>query len=278
MLEQFQLIGITNKIAEVEGTENAFGYKGLHLDLRLNDVRSGMPEYVPFAPFQFELQIRTIVQDSWSALDHKIKYKKAIPPALKRRINTLAALFELADREFLQVRDATRAEIEKARAEDNAADAAVQDFASADSITDVERGQFAPLNAFRLLTIACHFFPDFEFAPQNVDGFANEIIERAPGISRGKFNFYLRENIALIHRYKDYFLAENLGDRFNAFTEMRHALYAGNSEVFASLLTNTARENFDKWRMAQPGTLRDERKRKASRRPLVRGVAAAPLD
>ena len=48
----------------------------------------------------FELQIRTIIQDSWSVLDHKIKYKKSIPGQLKRRINVLSALFELADREF----------------------------------------------------------------------------------------------------------------------------------------------------------------------------------
>ncbi|MGZ7142680.1 hypothetical protein ACXWOE_09685, partial [Streptococcus pyogenes] len=46
-----------------------------------------------------------------SVLDHKIKYKKSIPGQLKRRINVLAALFELADREFRQIRDATAAEL-----------------------------------------------------------------------------------------------------------------------------------------------------------------------
>ena len=54
---------------------------------------------------------RTIIQDSWSVLDHKIKYKKSIPGSLKRRINVLSALFELADREFRQIRDATAAEL-----------------------------------------------------------------------------------------------------------------------------------------------------------------------
>jgi hypothetical protein len=36
-------------------------------------------------------------------LDHKIKYKKSIPQYLKRRINRLSALFEIADEEFLNI-------------------------------------------------------------------------------------------------------------------------------------------------------------------------------
>ncbi|WP_405045019.1 GTP pyrophosphokinase family protein, partial [Paraburkholderia sp.] len=116
--DHFRVLSKTDKIAEIEGTENSFGYKGLHLDLMLNDDRLNFPEYKVYGKIPFELQIRTVVQDSWSILDHKIKYKKSIPSRLKRRINTLAALFELADREFREVRDATLAEIEKAEAED----------------------------------------------------------------------------------------------------------------------------------------------------------------
>jgi putative GTP pyrophosphokinase len=37
-------------------------------------------------------------------LDHKIKYKKSIPHKLKRRINRLSALFEIADDEFLRIK------------------------------------------------------------------------------------------------------------------------------------------------------------------------------
>jgi len=107
--QHFNVIEVTDKTAEIEGTENAFGYKGLHLDLKLDAARAAMHEYELFAPYRFELQIRTIIQDSWSTLDHKIKYKKSIPASLKRRINTLAALFELADREFRQGRGRTGA-------------------------------------------------------------------------------------------------------------------------------------------------------------------------
>ncbi|MCO7233959.1 MULTISPECIES: GTP pyrophosphokinase family protein [unclassified Cobetia] len=107
LCEHFDVIEITDKISEIESTENSFGYKGLHLDLKLNNDRAKLPEYKSFSGFSFEVQIRTIIQDSWSVLDHKIKYKKSIPNSLKRRINSLAALFEVADREFREIRNAT---------------------------------------------------------------------------------------------------------------------------------------------------------------------------
>lgn len=253
--EHFDVIDVTDKTAEIEGTENAFGYKGLHLDLRLNDVRAAMPDYAPYAPYQFELQIRTVVQDSWSTLDHKIKYKKSIPASLKRRINTLAALFELSDREFRQIRDETEIEIQRAAAEPEPgpeAEEAAQGEAPAEPLAnaDVARRQFAPLDAFRLLRIARHFFPGVEFEPRKIDGFTAEIIEREPGISRGKFNHYLRSTIGMVHQYKAWFLEEGKGEKFNAFTEMRHALYAANPAAFAGMLTNVARETFDGWRAA----------------------------
>ena len=251
--DSFEVIGVTDKTAEIEGTENAFGYKGLHLDLRLDDARAAMPEYALFAPFRFELQIRTVVQDSWSTLDHKIKYKKSIPAALKRRINTLAALFELSDREFRQIRDETELEIARAAAEPEPEPeaeiaAAGDEVAEPAGDADIARRQFAPLDAFRLLRIARHFFPGVEFEPRKIDGFTAEVIEREPTISRGKFNHYLRTTIGMVHLYKAWFLTEGKGEKFNAFTEMRHALYAANPDNFGGMLTNGARATFDAWR------------------------------
>jgi putative GTP pyrophosphokinase len=255
--QHFEVIEVTDKTAEIEGTENAFGYKGLHLDLRLNNERAAMPDYAVFAQFRFELQMRTVIQDSWSTLDHKIKYKKSIPGGLKRRINTLAALFELSDREFRQIREETEVEIQRAAAEPEpepepmaAVGEAAQDQALAEppAKADVARGQYAPLNSFRLLRIARHFFPGEEFEARKIDGFTAEVIEREPGISRGKFNHYLRTTIGMVHHYRAWFLAEGKGEKFNAFTEMRHALYAANPDNFGGMLTNLAREAFDAWR------------------------------
>lgn len=252
--QHFTVIDVSDKTAEIEGTENTFGYKGLHLDLELDAARAAMPEYGLYASFRFELQIRTIVQDSWSTLDHKIKYKKSIPASLKRRINTLAALFELADREFRQVRDETELEIEKAEAEpepepeEEEAAPGPEAAEPAGEGDDIVRGQYAPLDAFRLLRIARHFFPGVEFEPRKIDGFTADVIDREPNISRGKFNHYLRSTIGLVRRYKAHFLESGRGEKFNAFTEMRHALYTANPDAFASMLTKVARESFDAWR------------------------------
>jgi putative GTP pyrophosphokinase len=246
---EFEVLDITDKIAQVEGTEDSFGYKGLHLDLRLNAARQGMPEYRVHAEYPFELQIRTVVQDSWSIIDHRIKYKKSIPNDLKRRINTLAALFELADREFRAIRDATTAELERAdevfpdiEAESKAVEIAVE--------ADAGQGQvpprrYAPLNAFNLQRIAQHFFPGVDFEAHKVDGFTQEIITLKPDISRGKFNFYLTDTIALVKRYQTEFQAG--GDTMNPFTVMRHCLYAADRDAFESVLTDLARDRFDRW-------------------------------
>ncbi|HFB67083.1 MAG TPA: (p)ppGpp synthetase, partial [Aeromonadales bacterium] len=103
----FDVIEITDKTEAIESKDDVFGYKGLHLDLKLNGERSVLPEYSRISNLQFEAQIRTIVQDAWSVLDHKIKYKRNIPHPLKRRINRMAALFELADQEFVNIKSET---------------------------------------------------------------------------------------------------------------------------------------------------------------------------
>lgn len=246
---EFQVLEVTDKSAQMEKTEASFGYKGLHLDLKLNASRESLIEYVTYAGYAFEIQIRTVVQDSWSILDHKIKYKKSIPSNLKRRINTLAALFELADREFRAIRDSTEDEISK---EDSAYEEIKAESEQAKAVQNGEGGappgQYAPLNAFNFLRIANHFFPTYDFEPHKVDGFTKEIVDLKPGISRGKFNFYLRETISDVKRYQQEVSSAKEKEAFNPYTVIRHCLYAGDSGVFRSMLTDTARDNFERWR------------------------------
>ena len=238
----FDVMEVTDKVAAVEGTEASFGYKGLHLDLRLNASQRALPEHAPHADRSFELQVRTIIQDSWSVLDHKIKYKKSIPGQLKRRINVLAALFELADREFRQIRDATAAELLQAPDETAEtvleADAQVADKASTPS---------SELNAFTFLKIATHFFKDFEFEPSKVDSFVDDIQGWSPGMTRARFNALLRETIAVVKRYKLHFEEQNSQGSFNPYTVIRHCLYLSNKPVFRPALRNVAREAFEAW-------------------------------
>lgn len=246
---EFEVIGITDKTAQMEGTEASFGYKGLHLDLKLNAGRREMKEYAAYADLQFELQIRTVIQDSWSVLDHKIKYKKSIPNDLKRRINTLAALFELADREFRAVRDETAQAIEATEAYDAIEQETGNEPTKMPQPAPENNAtqRFTPLDAFSLLRIARHFFPQEEFEAYKIDGFTQDIVQLEPTISRGKFNSYLRETIGEVRRYKAEFDFRVDGGTMNPFTEMRHCLYMANPQNFAPMLTDRARESFDAW-------------------------------
>lgn len=244
LCSHFEVVDITDKIAHIENTENSFGYKGLHLDLKLNEQRRGLPEYSKFVDFGFEVQIRTIIQDSWSVLDHKIKYKKSIPNHLKRRINSLAALFEVADREFREIRNATE---ESIKAEDVSQEQIARETNQTESEEVPPKFRIAPLNAFSFLKIAHHFFNEFEFEPYKVDGFTDEIVSLKPNITRGKFNYYMRENISKVKRYKEYFDEKYQNDSLNPYTIIRHCLYLGDKEIFSTLLTNQATETFESW-------------------------------
>lgn len=240
----FEVIDITDKIAQIENTENSFGYKGLHLDLKLNQQRKDLPEYSKFVDFGFEVQIRTIIQDSWSVLDHKIKYKKSIPNNLKRRINSLAALFEVADREFREIRSATE---EIIKLEDIPQEQITQETDQIVAGVVQHIFSFSRLNAFSFLKIANHFFNGLEFEPHKVDGFTEEIVALKPDITRGKLNFYMRENISRVKRYKEFYEEKYPSDKLNPYTVIRHCLYLGDKDIFSKILTNQSTVTFESW-------------------------------
>jgi ppGpp synthetase/RelA/SpoT-type nucleotidyltranferase len=251
-----QVIEVTDKTASLASTEGDFGYKGLHLDVCLNDARRVLPEHEAHAAFRFELQIRTIIQDSWSVLDHKIKYKRSIPNELKRRINTLAALFDLADREFLQIRDATNQELAQAEGAvyDDAPEAAEVVVVGVEEVPGREPGRpylartgsSVLLNAFSFLRIAKHFFRNDEFDPVKVDRFTGAVLGLEPGMTRAKFNDYLFLNLPRVKRYQVDFEAAS-GRSMNPLTLIRHALFLADRALFGTLLTNAARDNFEQW-------------------------------
>ncbi|MDA8457417.1 (p)ppGpp synthetase [Acidovorax sp. GBBC 3334] len=247
----FDVIDVTDKVSAVESTEGSFGYKGLHLDLRLNAVQASLPEHAAYAAQPFELQVRTIIQDSWSVLDHKIKYKKSIPGQLKRRINVLSALFELADREFRQIRDATEAELRQAPDETEAADTDAAAAEPAGERAGPATGG-SELNAFTFLKIANHFFKDCDFDPHKVDLFVADIRSWAPGITRARFNTFLRATLGTVKRYKQYFEETNPQTSFNPYTVIRHCLYLGDRTTFRRALRNSSREAFEAWLKDHP--------------------------
>ncbi|MFY1962170.1 GTP pyrophosphokinase [Achromobacter xylosoxidans] len=242
--QHFSVREVTDKIAAIESTESSFGYKGLHLDVKIGPPRDSAEEYRDYADLSFEIQIRTIVQDSWSVLDHKIKYKKAIPNNLKRRINTLAALFELADREFKQIREATDVEIKKAQGEDTEQPrvGGLNDNAQSKQ----SNGSLA-LDAFGFLRVAQHFFQTYDFEAHKVDGFTAEIVKTAPEITRRDFNECLRHHITRVKRYQMHFEKQNPEDALNPYTLIRHCLYLEDKSTFHDILNNVARDSFEQW-------------------------------
>lgn len=101
-------------IIEEEGTHQPekyspdhFGYISMHYIISLNEARSKLPEWKPFSTLKAEVQVRTVLQHSWAAVSHALQYKHEgdVPVALRRKLFRLAGLFELADDEFVNIRE-----------------------------------------------------------------------------------------------------------------------------------------------------------------------------
>lgn len=86
---------------------DTFGYLSLH--------------YICFLPFgkgypdeicgkKFEIQIRTILQHAWAAINHDLGYKSefGVPRSVTRQFSRIAGLLEIADDEFVRTRDNMR--------------------------------------------------------------------------------------------------------------------------------------------------------------------------
>ena len=84
--------------------EDAFGYLSLHYICSL-PFGDKWPDEI--CGKKFEIQIRTILQHAWSAIQHDIGYKSdfGVPREIKRQFARLAGLLELADDEFVRARD-----------------------------------------------------------------------------------------------------------------------------------------------------------------------------
>lgn len=84
-----------------------FGYLSAHYIVSVGSARSTLTEWKPYSGFVAEIQIRTVIQHAWSAVSHALQYKQeaSIPSKLQRRLHRIAGLFELADEEFVGIRN-----------------------------------------------------------------------------------------------------------------------------------------------------------------------------
>lgn len=226
LVAELEEIERTDKSKKLEEADNEFGYKGLHLDLRLNKKRKDLPEYGSFSSRQFEVQIRTIVQDAWSEVDHKLKYKKETPHDLRRRIYRLAALFELADQEFESI---------KIRSEELAAAAKSSEFDEASIVLDT----------FGFLRVVEQIFEGYRFYGDARDDLLEHIKQVDPKIKVKQFREEIEKNITKVRSYKDYLLT--IGNSMSPFTQIRHCMYLSRKIKFQGIIFDGHRKNFDRW-------------------------------
>ncbi|MEW5816732.1 MAG: tetratricopeptide repeat protein [Spirochaetota bacterium] len=89
-----------------------FGYESTHFLVK-NPVTSPQLENQPLVPFPSvcEIQVRTILQDAWSEIEHELVYKvdfTPFAPPLKRKLAALNANLTLSDIIFQEIRDYQR--------------------------------------------------------------------------------------------------------------------------------------------------------------------------
>lgn len=225
---EFISVDTTDKTSELENEENKFGYRAFHIDLNFNDQRKNFPEYEKIKDFQFEVQIRTIVQDAWSVIDHKINYKRNISDKkLKRRIVRLAALFELADQEFKYIKDQISQTQESGKV-------------APESFDTNEK-----LDVIGLLRLLNKNFGGYNFHQSGVDLFIDDITKLNPQISVKFLDEEINKNKTLLDKYREY--QQERGKNLNPYTMIRHILYLADKGEYERSLFDLQRFNFDEW-------------------------------
>lgn len=84
-----------------------FGYMSLHYVIKMKPNRIELAEYKKFKNLKAEIQIRTSLQHSWAEMEHGLQYKKdtSLPYKIKRQLSSLSSLLEIADSQFLLLKN-----------------------------------------------------------------------------------------------------------------------------------------------------------------------------
>ncbi|MBZ2164495.1 GTP pyrophosphokinase [Methanobacterium spitsbergense] len=97
---EFDILKYENKLDSLE--HDKFDYLSLHFVVSLEDDWLYTPSTRDLRGLKAEIQIRTILMHAWADVSHKISYKREedVPTHLRRKLNRLIALFEIADDQF----------------------------------------------------------------------------------------------------------------------------------------------------------------------------------
>jgi putative GTP pyrophosphokinase len=100
--EDFFDVDYENALDKSEGYGAEFGYRSLHhiLSIKQGNLLDGDSSATRI---KFEVQIKTILSHSWAQVTHDIGYKPSspLPEDATRKMFRIAALLELADKEFI---------------------------------------------------------------------------------------------------------------------------------------------------------------------------------
>lgn len=233
LCDNFEVIGKTDKTKELK-EKRIFGYKGLHLDIKLSEERLRLAEYEKVANFQVEIQIRTIIQHAWSSLDHKIIYKRDSSPELTRSVERLAALFEIADSEFIRLRQETEKQENISEEKIKTTEQKLSDnTTSEDEIIPID---FITFNKFLNMKFNANFYT------ATTSAFLDEIFRSDSDFSLTELTKAYDEKNEIVTEYKSSSIVVLY---MNPLTFLRHTLYAYNKERYEKLLTDLQKHNFD---------------------------------
>jgi len=111
LIEQSFKIDFENSIKKEEllGADQ-FGYRSAHYVVSYTDNRLQLPEFAKFQGLRAEIQVRTLLQHTWAAIDWKLRYKTEfdVPKELKRKLYRISALLEVADDNFSELSRAVK--------------------------------------------------------------------------------------------------------------------------------------------------------------------------
>lgn len=108
IIDQEFEVDIANTIDKRKSEDpTKFGYVSLHYVVSLKEENSSPILYSKFKHIKLEIQIRTVMQHAWAEIEHDLGYKSKedIPDQYRRQFARLAGLIELADDDFVQLKN-----------------------------------------------------------------------------------------------------------------------------------------------------------------------------
>ncbi|WP_186378200.1 GTP pyrophosphokinase family protein [Yersinia rochesterensis] len=223
VIEQEFFIDRENSIDKREslGTDK-FGYLSLHYIVTIYEARSKLTEYKEFKDIKFEIQVRSILQHTWAEIEHDIGYKSeaGIPAHMKRKFSRLAGLLEIADSEFINIRESLKQYEIEAK---TSIDSGVKEFLI-DQVTLVE--YLKNSNSIDELVLRAENEADFVFSDRVGSNFDKIFI----GLAYFKINT-ISELDNLVRENADLILKRC---RYSSESRKRIKITFGNSKISAS--------------------------------------------